>query len=46
MEMIEHGLISDTIFANAAGIGGGISVIRVSGSRAIEIVNDIFKPKN
>ena len=45
MEITEHGLTSDTIFANASGMGGGISVIRVSGPRAIEIADHIFKPK-
>ena len=45
MEIIDHSLISDTIFANASGMGGGISVIRVSGPRAIEITEHIFKPK-
>ena len=45
MEMIEHGISSDTIFANASGMGGGISVIRVSGPRAIEIVDSFFLPK-
>ena len=45
MEIVEHGLTSDTIFANASGMGGGISVIRVSGPRAIEITEHIFKPK-
>lgn len=45
MEIIDHSLTSDTIFANASGMGGGISVIRVSGPRAIEITEHIFKPK-
>lgn len=45
METVEHGLMSDTIFANASGMGGGISVIRVSGPCAIEITERIFKPK-
>lgn len=45
MEIIEHGSTSDTIFANASGMGGGISVIRVSGPCAIKIVDHIFKPK-
>lgn len=45
MDMMTEGLISDTIFANASGMGGGISVIRVSGSKAIEIVDRIFEPK-
>lgn len=38
-------MYSDTIFANASGMGGGISVIRVSGSHAIEIVDRIFRSK-
>lgn len=45
MDVIQHGLTSDTIFANATGMGGSISVIRVSGSRAIEIVDTVFRPK-
>lgn len=45
MEITEHGVISDTIFANASGMGGGISVIRVSGPRAIQIVDSVFRPK-
>lgn len=45
MDMMTEGLISDTIFANAGGMGGAISVIRVSGSKAIEIVDCIFEPK-
>ena len=45
MEIVEHGLTSDTIFANASGMGGGISVIRVSGPCAVEITEHIFKPK-
>ena len=37
----------DTISAIATAIGeGGISIIRVSGSKALEIVNKIFKGKN
>lgn len=35
----------DTIFANASGMGGGISIIRVSGTHAIEIVDQIFQSK-
>lgn len=46
MDMITEGLVSDTIFANASGMGGGISVIRVSGRDAIRIVDLIFQPKN
>ena len=45
MDMIKNGLVSDTIFANASGMGSGISVIRVSGPCAIEIVDTIFQPK-
>lgn len=45
MEITEHGVISDTIFANASGMGGGITVIRVSGPRAIQIVDSVFRPK-
>lgn len=45
MDMMTEGLISDTIFANASGMGGAISVIRVSGPKAIEIVDRIFEPK-
>lgn len=45
MEIVERGLTSDTIFANASGMGSGISVIRVSGPRAIEIADRIFQPK-
>lgn len=45
MGIMERDLISDTIFANASGMGGGISVIRVSGPRAIEIVDSVFQPK-
>lgn len=45
MEIKEHGLTSDTIFANASGMGGGISVIRVSGPCAIEMTERIFKSK-
>ena len=44
MDMV-NGFTSDTIFANASGMGGGISVIRVSGPGAIRIVDHIFKPK-
>lgn len=36
---------SDTIFANAGGMGGSISVIRVSGKDAVSIVSQIFQPK-
>lgn len=46
MDMIREGSVSDTIFANASGMGGGISVIRVSGRNAIGIVDRIFQPKN
>lgn len=45
MEITEHGVISDTIFANASGMGGGISVIRVSGPQAVQIVDSVFQPK-
>lgn len=45
METVTYGLTSDTIFANATGMGGGISVIRVSGPCAIEITEHIFKPR-
>ena len=45
MDMVKHGLVSDTIFANASGRGGGISVIRVSGPKAVEIADQIFEPK-
>ena len=45
MKMTEHGITSDTIFANASGMGGGISVIRVSGPKAVEIADQIFEPK-
>lgn len=45
MEITEHGSTSDTIFANASGMGGGISVIRVSGPQAIEIVDSVFQSK-
>ena len=44
MDMVND-LTSDTIFANASGMGGGISVIRVSGPGAIGIVECIFRPK-
>lgn len=44
MDRVEHDF-TDTIFANASGMGGGISVIRVSGSRAIEITDHIFDSK-
>ena len=46
MDMIKCSLTSDTIFANASGMGSGISVIRVSGPSAIDIVDQIFQPKN
>ena len=37
----------DTISAIATAIGeGGISIIRVSGGKALEVVNKIFKGKN
>lgn len=37
----------DTISAIATAIGeGGISIIRVSGDKALEVVNKIFKGKN
>lgn len=39
--------ISDTIAAVATGINqGGISIIRISGDKAISIVDDLFLPKN
>ncbi len=37
---------SDTIFANASGMGGAISIIRVSGPHAIEAVDQIFCSKS
>ena len=45
METINKGATSDTIFANASGMGGGISVIRLSGPGAVEIADRIFRPK-
>ena len=45
MEIVSKGVTSDTIFANASGMGGGISVIRVSGPEAIVIADRIFRPK-
>ncbi len=45
MDTIQNQIYSDTIFANASGMGGGISVIRVSGVHAIEIVDSIFRSK-
>lgn len=43
--MLQREFYSDTIFANASGMGGGISVIRVSGTHAIAIVDSIFQSK-
>ena len=43
---MQRAMINDTIFANAGGMGGAISIVRVSGSHAIEIVDRIFKAKN
>ncbi len=37
---------SDTIFANASGMGGAISIIRVSGPHAIDAVDQIFCSKS
>lgn len=37
---------SDTIFANASGMGGAISIIRVSGPQAIDAVDQIFCSKS
>lgn len=45
MDIIENKMYSDTIFADASGMGGAISVIRVSGSHAIGIVDQIFRSK-
>lgn len=45
MDIIENRMYSDTIFADASGMGGAISVIRVSGAHAIEIVDRIFRSK-
>lgn len=45
MDMVQNQIYSDTIFANASGMGGGISVIRVSGAHAIKIVDSIFHSK-
>ena len=45
METMNKGATSDTIFANASGMGGGISVIRLSGPGAVEIADRIFRPK-
>ncbi len=46
MDLITNGLVSDTIFANASGMGGAIGIIRVSGPRAVEIVDQIFLSVN
>ena len=45
MEIKNKSFTSDTIFANASGMGGGISVIRVSGPRSIDIVESVFQAK-
>lgn len=45
MDQVEYNFTSDTIFSNASGMGGAISVIRVSGPRAIEITDHIFYSK-
>ena len=45
MEIVNKSFTSDTIFANASGMGGGISVIRVSGPKAIGIADRIFRAK-
>ena len=45
MDIVLNGSSPDTIFANATGVGGAVSVIRVSGKRAIEVVDEIFVSK-
>lgn len=42
MDIVVNALASDTIFANAAGMGGAIGIIRVSGADAVSIVDKIF----
>ena len=42
MDVVLSGSGSDTIFANAAGMGGAIGIIRVSGPDAVDIVDKIF----
>lgn len=44
--MEQNHSFDDTIFANATGMGGSISVIRVSGPHAIAVVERIFRAKN
>lgn len=46
MDIVLNGSSSDTIFANAAGMGGAIGIIRVSGPSAVEIVDQIFVSVN
>lgn len=45
MNATKNLLITDTIFANAAGMGGSISVIRVSGADAIAVADRLFRSK-
>ncbi len=45
MDVVLSGSGSDTIFANAAGMGGAIGIIRVSGPDAVDIVDKIFVSK-
>lgn len=37
---------NDTITAVATGVGGAIAVIRLSGARAVEICDSVFRPKS
>lgn len=46
MDVVLNGSSTDTIFANAAGMGGAIGIIRVSGPRAVEVVDRIFVSVN
>ena len=43
MKIVEHGLTSDTIFANASGMGGGIVVIGGGGASGGEMTEQMFE---